>query len=159
MEYNQSLYGHFKKSTFQIIFGILLMLISFTLIFIIICEKYPIRTYSLALLFLFLLYGLIFITQGKGYIFNDFFGRKSFVHINEEQIRIKTINKEKQILWKDIKKINLTFRGGYIKITTEDKPQNLILVSNIDSEYVIQIKLIIKKIAERKNISLIESEL
>ena len=158
MEYNQNLYGHYKKSKTQLIFGIFLLLFSISIMFALVFEIYHISSYFWLFVFLNFLFGLMFIAQGKGYIINDFLGRKSFVHINEEQIQIKTINKEKQILWKDIKKINLTFRGGYIKITTEDKPQNLIFVSNIDSEYVLQIKLIIKKIAESKNIELIESE-
>ncbi len=159
MEYSQSLYGHFKKSKKQLISGIFILLISIVGIFIMIYKGYPVTKFIFIYCLFSVFYSFIFIAQAKGYIFNDFFGKKSFVNINEEQIRIKTINKEKQILWKDIKKVNLTFRGGYIKITTEDRPQNLILVSNIDYEYRNQIKSVIKKIAESKNIELIENEL
>ena len=57
--------------------------------------------------------------------------------------------------WFKLKILSKLSTGGYIKITTEDKPQNLILLSNIDDEYVKQIKMTIKKIAESKNIELI----
>jgi hypothetical protein len=150
MEYRQDLNGHFKKSKFQFFIGILFFLFTIFLIHHRISSGQGFRIWDWIGIVIFLLNGLYHLTGGMGYLLENFLGRKSFVHIDEEKFRIRTVGKEHRVFWSDIESIE--FKNGYLEISRENNSTRLITLSSIDSTLSQSIVARIKEFATKKNI-------
>jgi len=153
MEYRQDLNGHFKKSKFRFFIGILFFLFVIFLIHHRISSGQGFRVWDWIGIVIFSLNALYHLTGGMGYLLEDFLGRKSFVHIDEEKFRIRTVGKEHRVFWSDIESIQ--FKNGYLKITGENNSTKLIMLSSIDSTLSQSIVSRIKEFAAKKNIRIV----
>jgi len=150
MEYNQNLYGHFKKSNAQIILGGLTILIGFAWIVLQFFEGKGFHVFDYIYSIFFFLWGIYQIAAGRGYNLEDHFRRRSSIHIDDEMIRIRTVARDNVIYWKNVKMIG--FRGGYLRITYERGRPRLVSLSVLDKEYIIRILNLIRDISIRKGI-------
>lgn len=154
MEYRQDLNGHFKKSKFRFFIGILFFLFVIFLIHHRISSGQGFRVWDWIGIVIFLLNGLYHLTGGMGYLLEDFIGRKSFVHIDNDKFRIKTIGKEHVIFWSDTESIE--FRNGYLRFSPRKETLLLIQLSVLDDISKIEIVRRIKEIAVSKDIEVVE---
>lgn len=150
MEYRQDLNGHFKKSKFRFFIGILFFLFIIFLIHHRISFGQGFHIWDWIGIVIFLLNGIYHVTGGMGYLLENFLGRKSFVHMDEEKFRIRTVGKEHRVLWSDIESIE--FKNGYLEISRENNSTRLITLSSIDSTLSQSIVARIKEFAAKKNI-------
>jgi hypothetical protein len=130
MEYQQNLTGHFKKSKFRISIAILSILLPLALILQRIFTKQNILIWNWIWAAFFFIYGVYHIAGGMGYLLENFFGRKSFVHIDDDKFRIKTIGKEHVIFWPETESIE--FRNGYLRFSLRKETLLLIQLSVLD---------------------------
>lgn len=150
MEYNQNLYGHFRKSNVQIILGGITILIGFAWMILQFYEDKGIHVIDYFYSIFFILWGVYQIAAGRGYNLEDHFTRRSSVHIDDEVIRIRTAVRENVVYWKNVKMIG--FRGGYLRITFDRGRSKLIVLSILDQQYTNRILNLIRDIANKKGI-------
>ena len=150
MEYNQSLYGHYKKSNAQIILGSVTILIGFAWIVLQFVEDEGIHILDYLYTIFFFLWGIYQIAAGRGYNLEDHFTRRSSVHIDDNMIRIRTVAMENIVYWKNVNMIG--FKGGYLRITFNRGRPRLISLSVLDQEYINRILNLVRDIAIRKGI-------
>ena len=150
MEYNQNLYGHFRKSNAQLVLGGLTVLIGFAWIVLQFFEGNGFHVFDYIYSIFFFLWGIYQIAAGRGYNLEDHFTRRSSVHIDDEMIRIRTVARENIIYWNNVKMIG--FRGGYLRVTYDRGRSRLVSLSVLDQEYVKRILNLIRDIAIRRGI-------
>lgn len=99
----------------------------------------------------FALNGIVQLLSGLGYSIERLFG-KAFIRINSEVINFKIgiFEKESKIAWKDVKSID--YKSNNFKIFMLDNSKKLIGISKLDFSSIIEIKEIVKKIADDKGI-------
>lgn len=127
MSYSRNLKGQFKKSKWSIFFGAAMVLIS--MVYLITSSFNTQFTYwNYLIAALFLVNGIYSIAAGRGYML----GKSSYVKIDEQNIIIKTIAKEKEAFWKDIEIIDLEY--GSLKILPEDKKFQFVSLNNLNED-------------------------
>ena len=151
MEYYKKLNGNFKKSKPRVVFGIIFIVspIGYLLTRNIYTAN-SINAFDWMLCSLFFINGIMNIMGGKGYII----GNKSFIHINDEFIKMRPLNLNKEINWNEVKQIE--FNNKDLRVIPEIIKFRKTSLSHLNDKSIMEIKDILKKIAEKKGIEIVE---
>ena len=152
MEYIKDLIRNTDKSTFRLILGISMGVISILWIAARFAENELIRPFDWFYSGIFGLNGVTHIFAGLGLSIESFFG-KAFICIDSKMINIKPgiYAKEQKIAWQGIKSIE--YKPCVLKFQKLDNSSLTISISKLDYDSIKGIQDIISKIAESKAIS------
>ncbi len=151
MEFKRDLLKKEKKSIFRIVLGILLLVILGMWIINRILDNQIIRPLDWLFFGIIALNGIVHIIEGSGFSIAKLFGN-AFVSIDDKLISIKLgiIDKEQNIYWNSIKKID--YNLNKFKIQNIDDVIITLDLSKFDYALKNEIKESIISIAKNKNI-------
>ena len=151
MEYYKKLNGNFKKSKPRLVFGIIFIISAIG--YILARNIYKANNINVSdwiLCGLLFINGIMNILGGKGYII----GNKPFIHINNEFIKMRPLNLTKKINWNEIEQIE--FNNKDLRIIPETIKFRKTSLNHLNARSVMEIKDILKEIAENKGIEIVE---
>ena len=151
MEYKRDLLKENKKSKIRLIIGIAFFVISIFWIITKLLDSDLIKPFDWFYSGIFALNGVAHVLGGLGHSIERVFG-KAFVLIDNKMIIIKlgVFEKEQKVDWRDIQSID--YKPNNFKIQKIDNSTKLISISKLNYSCISDIKEIISKLAESKEI-------
>lgn len=153
MEYNRDLFKGNDKSTFRLILGFAIIVISIQWIATRLAGNNSLRPFDWFYSGIFALNGIAHVFYGFGTSIERFFG-KSFVLINNDIIHIKfgAFEKEIKLYWQDI--LSIDYAPHRFRFQMKGNTTKMISLTRLDDTCISEIKEIISKIAIYKKIIL-----
>ena len=150
MEYERDLLKNNNKSIVRLILGIAFIVISVLWITVRDADNELIRSFDWFYSGFFTLTGVAHILLGLGISIQKFFG-KAFIRIDNDLIDVKLglFEKEQKIFWHDIQSIE--YKSFNFKIQKQNNT-SIISISNLDYPSISEIKNIMTKLADKKEI-------
>lgn len=150
MEYYKNLYPQPEKKKFQLIMGIVAIVLA--LLWVLSKIYYGESIIFIDWLYsgMFFLNGVVLIMQYFGHPIEELFGKRFIsVTTSEIQYKPKTLKPEIKILWKDVDSIDFTVTN--IEIKSKDGQQISLQYSHLDYASVQELKHTVKQIAQEKS--------
>ena len=152
MELNIDLIQYRKKSTFNLVIGIIAVVLPIVYLGAG-WSKNRESSYSLMPMMVYLLVsGILNIINGLGYTWERFFG-SAYVHVNNDQIAVKTgvWKKVQQFQWDKIK--SLTYKTNWFEICSTDGSKSKLILSELEFSTLIETRDAIIFFASEKGLS------
>ena len=146
-----------KRSSIRIFFGIVSIVIAIGLPVYTLINGASMDSVKWIFMFLFSAQGVIYLLMGYGISVPELFGKKTYLIINETEIRFKTSNYEKEsvVAIDQIKKIELKDKH-YDFILKDDQVVEM-YVTGFENQLLEDIKVLLSEFAEENGVEMLNS--
>ena len=146
-----------KRSSIRIFFGIVSIVIAIGLPVYTLINGASMDSIKWIFMFLFSAQGVIYLLMGYGISLPELFGKKTYLIINETEIRFKTSNYEKEsvVAIDQIKKIELKYKH-YDFILKDDQVVEM-YVTGFENQLLEDIKFLLSEFAEENGVDILNS--
>ena len=146
-----------KRSSIRVFFGIVSIVIAIGLPVYTLINGASMDSIKWIFMFLFSVQGVIYLLMGFGISLPELFGKKTYLIINETEIRFKTSNYEKEsvVAIDQIKKIELKDKH-YDFILKDDQVVEM-YVTGFENQLLEDIKVLLSEFAEENGVEMLNS--